>query len=156
MLNDRLFRWSPGIHGFLESSWAILMISQDRESLDPALHQVPSFQNILGFGSPGKNEGVLAAQSSIALWGLKGCSLSGSPVQGILQARMLEWVAIPFSRRSFQQRDWTQISCIAGRFFTFWATRDASRQNVYPHTKEWNLTFILYYEQNSTQNGLKT
>ena len=39
-------------------------------------------------------------------------------VHGILQARILKWVAIPFSRGSSQPRDWTQVSCIAGRFFT--------------------------------------
>ena len=41
----------------------------------------------------------------------------GSSVHGILQARILEWVAIPFSRGSSQPRDQTQI-CIAGRFFS--------------------------------------
>ena len=45
-------------------------------------------------------------------------------VNGILQARILEWVAIPFSRGSSQPRDWTQVSHIAGRFFTSWATRE--------------------------------
>ena len=39
-------------------------------------------------------------------------------VHGILQARILEWVAFPFSRGSSQSRDWTQVSCIAGGFFT--------------------------------------
>ena len=43
------------------------------------------------------------------------------PVHGILQARILEWVAIPFSRVSSQPRGWTRISHIAGRFFTIWA-----------------------------------
>ena len=42
---------------------------------------------------------------------------------GILQARILEWVATPSSRVSSQPRDQTQVSCIAGGFFTFWATR---------------------------------
>ena len=46
-------------------------------------------------------------------------------VHGILQARILEWVAFPFSRGSSQPRDQTQVSCIAGRFFTSWATREA-------------------------------
>ena len=46
-------------------------------------------------------------------------------VHGILQARILEWVAFPFSRGSSQPRDWTQVSCIAGEFFTSWATRKA-------------------------------
>ena len=53
------------------------------------------------------------------------CSLPGSSVHGILQARILEWVAIFSSGRSFQPRDWTQVSCIAGRLFTIWATREA-------------------------------
>ena len=46
------------------------------------------------------------------------CSLPSSSVHGILQARILEWVAIPFSRGSSQPSDQTQVSCTAGRFFT--------------------------------------
>ena len=49
----------------------------------------------------------------------------GFSVRGILQTRILEWVAIPFSRGSSWLRDQTQVSCIAGRFFTTWATREA-------------------------------
>ena len=48
-------------------------------------------------------------------------------VHGILQARILEWLAFPFSRGPSQPRDWTQVSCIAGEFFTSWATREAPR-----------------------------
>ena len=48
-------------------------------------------------------------------------------VYGILQARILEWVAIPFSRESSQPRDQTRVSCIAGRFFTIWAKRKAQK-----------------------------
>ena len=46
------------------------------------------------------------------------CSPPGSSVYGILQARILEWVAISFSRASSWFRDWTQVSCLAGGFFT--------------------------------------
>ena len=53
-----------------------------------------------------------------------GYSLPGSSVHGILQERILEWVAIPFSGGSSQLRDQTQI-CRAGRFFTLCATRKA-------------------------------
>ena len=53
------------------------------------------------------------------------CSPPGSSVHGILQARMLEWIAIAFSRGSFRPRDRTQVSCIAGRCFNLWATREA-------------------------------
>ena len=52
------------------------------------------------------------------------CSPPGSSVHGILQARILEWVAIPFSRGSSWPRGQTQVSCIAERFFTDWATRE--------------------------------
>ena len=51
------------------------------------------------------------------------CSPPGSSVHGSLQAGILEWVAIPFSRGSSWPRDWTQVSWIVGRFFTVWATR---------------------------------
>ena len=54
-----------------------------------------------------------------------GCSLPGSSIHGILQARILEWVAIPFSRASSQPRDGTQVSYIAGGFFIIWVTRGA-------------------------------
>ena len=50
-------------------------------------------------------------------------------VQGILQARILEWVAFPFSRGSSQPRDQTQVSHIAGGFFTSWATGEAQLSN---------------------------
>ena len=49
------------------------------------------------------------------------CSPPGSSVHGIVQARILEWIAISFSRGSSWPRDQTQVSCIAGRFFTIWA-----------------------------------
>ena len=59
------------------------------------------------------------AQLCLTLCNLMDCS----PLSmGILQARILEWIAIPFSRGSSQLRDWTQVSHIAGGFFTSWAT----------------------------------
>ena len=48
------------------------------------------------------------------------CSSPGSSVHGIFQARILEWVAISFSRGSFRPRDQTWVSCVAGRLFTIW------------------------------------
>ena len=58
------------------------------------------------------------------------CPTLGNPmdhrVHGILHARILEWVAFPFSRGSSQPRDRTQVSCITGKFFTSWATREAT------------------------------
>ena len=62
-------------------------------------------------------------------------------VHEILQARILEWVAVPFSRGFSQPRNWSQVSCVAGRFSTSWGTREAQK------TKN----FLLYscYEGNS-------
>ena len=53
------------------------------------------------------------------------CDPMDYTVHGILQARILESVAFPFSRGSLQPRDRTQVSCIAVRFFSSWATREA-------------------------------
>ena len=53
------------------------------------------------------------------------CSLPGSSVHGILQARIFEWVAIAFSRGSSWPRNRAQISCMAGRFFTVWSIKEA-------------------------------
>ena len=53
------------------------------------------------------------------------CSLPGFSVHGIFQARVLEWVAISFSRGSSRPRDRTQVSRIVGRHFTHWTTREA-------------------------------
>ena len=52
------------------------------------------------------------------------CRLPGSSIPGLLQAGILEWVAISFSRRSSQPRDRTWVSHISGRHFTIWATRE--------------------------------
>ena len=60
----------------------------------------------------------LAPQSRLALCDLVDCSLPGSPVSGILQARILEWVAMPSSRGSSRARNGTYVSCIALKFFT--------------------------------------
>ena len=61
----------------------------------------------------------------VAQWCPTLCDPMGYTVRGILQARILEWVAFPFSRGSSQPRDQTQVSRITGGFFTRWATREA-------------------------------
>ena len=74
-----------------------------------------------------KFPGVLCfiAQSCPTLCDLMDCSPPGSSVRGILQAQVLEWVGIPFSRGSSWPRNGTWVSCIVGRVFTGWATREA-------------------------------
>ena len=75
--------------------------------------------------------GVKESESEViqlcpTLWDTVDYSLPGSSIHGIFQARILEWVAISFSRGSSQPRDWTQVSHIRGRHCTVWATREVS------------------------------
>ena len=78
----------------------------------------------MNFSSENTNCSVLVAvmSDSVTPWTVA----HQAPLSmGILQARTLEWVAIPFSSKSFQSRDWTWVSYTADRFFTVWATREA-------------------------------
>ena len=86
------------------------------------------------FMTPESNQGLLhcrwilyklSYQRSPTLYDPRGCSLPGFSVHGILQARILEWVPMLLSRGSSQPGDRTQVSCIADRFFTNWATGEA-------------------------------
>ena len=79
---------------------------------------------------------VLVAQLCSTLCDPMDCNLRGSSVHGILQARTLEWTAIPFSRGSSWPRDQTQASCIAGRLFTVWATRPTLKQRILEAARE--------------------
>ena len=86
-----------------------------------------------------ESQRVSRSVMSNSLWP-HGLYLTGSLVHGILQARILEWVAIPFFRGSSHPRDKTQVSCVAGRLFTIWVTREALytldlvRTHIYPLT----------------------
>ena len=68
-----------------------------------------------------------------------GCCPPGSSVHVIFQARILEWVAMSFSRGSSWPRDQTQISCIAGRLFTVWATKEALGKELQVNNSPWIL-----------------
>ena len=72
------------------------------------------------------------AQSCLSLCDPLDCSLPGSSLHGIFQARILEWVAISFSKGSSPPRDQTWVFCVAGGFFTNWAIREA----------HWNLRLV--------------
>ena len=67
------------------------------------------------------------------------CSLPGSSAYGILQGRLLEWIAISFSRGSSWPSNQIWVFCIAGRLFTNWATREAPPPSPIPFkdTKDW-------------------
>ena len=67
---------------------------------------------------------VLVTQRCPTLCDPMDCNSSGTSVHGIIQARILEWVATSFSSESSKPRDWACVSCIAGGFFIIWATRE--------------------------------
>ena len=70
-------------------------------------------------------KGVKWSEVKITQLCLTLCDPMDYTVHGIFQTRILEWVAFPFYRGSFQPRDQTQVSWIMGRFFTSWTTREA-------------------------------
>ena len=90
------------------------------------------------------------AQSCPTLCDPMDCSPPGSSVHGILQARILEWVAISFSRGSSQPRDWTRVSCIAGRHFILWATRVITN-TLFQQPKRWLYIWTSPYGQYQNQ-----
>ena len=89
---------------------------------------------------------VLVTQSSPTLCDPKDCSPPGSSVHGILQARIVEWVIIPLSRGFSQPRDQSQVSHIAGRFFTIWVTQEA--RGIFPSIRQYSI------KQNGTQEPI--
>ena len=97
------------------------------------------FQQMLVSKCWKKSWKVLVAQLCQTFCDSMDCNLPGSSVHGIPQARILQWVAIPFSRRSSWPWDWTPVSCIAGRFFTIWATKVKVRvPQSCPIPQPWN------------------
>ena len=73
---------------------------------------------------------ALITQSCLLLCNPMDCSLPGSSIHGIFQTRILEWVAISFSRGSSWPRDQTQVFRTVGRRFTLWATREVLRLSL--------------------------
>ena len=93
------------------------------------------------------------AQSCPTLFDPMDCSLPGSSVHGIFQARVPKWVAIAFSRGSSRPRDQTQVFHIAGRHFTIWATREAPKNRVNRYNV-W-LVFPSYFAKSIWRSNVK-
>ena len=110
---------------------------KNREAWRAAVHGVAKSQTRLSDWTATTNSllelKVLAAQSWMTLCDPMSCDLPGPFVHGILQARILEWVAILFSRGSSWSRDQTWLSWIAGRFLTIWATGKSIRVSNSPY-----------------------
>ena len=81
---------------------------------------------------------MLCLVSRVWLFGTPWTIVHRAPLSmGILQVRILEWVAMPSSRGPSQPRDWTQVSHIAGGFFTVWATRETPKVFFFPLRFTW-------------------
>ena len=104
--------------------------------IEPIYPSIDCVNGVSKIGSPFKSKAfiylkifvkvkLLVTQSPLTLCDPMDYSLSNSSVHGTLQTRILEWVVIPFSRGSSQPRNRTWVSCVAGRFVTVSATREA-------------------------------
>ena len=94
----------------------------------------------------------LVTQLCLAVLRPHGCSPLGTSVHGILQARILEWVAIFFSRGSSWPRDRTWVSCIAGRRFTLWATREA---HICTYNPSLRISFPFQFSHSVVSDSLR-
>ena len=96
---------------------------------------------IIAFHKKASQGGSEVPLSCLTLCDPMDCSLPGSSVHGILHARIMEWVAISFSRGSSWPRDWTQVSRIVGRHFTVWATRE---ERALPKSASWPWPSLVF------------
>ena len=120
------------MHTKVEVEVSIHTHAHESESVDLYTHTKVKVKVLICTHSH-KSESEVA-QSCLTLCDPVDCSPPGSFIHGILQARILEWVATSFSRGSSRPRDRTQVSCIAGRHFNLWATREAMHTNQSPNT----------------------
>ena len=116
-----------------------------------SLMQCPEMVQSLVMCHSTKDTGVLVSQSCATLYSPIDCIQPGSSVHGILQARILEWIATPFSRGPSQPRDRNWVPYIAGRFFTVWTKgKPMTHWTQIIHTpcfnwmNKWNDSFIMY------------
>ena len=136
------------------ASAVLCLVTQSCLTLCNPTDYSPSGSSVHG-DSPSKNIGVgchAFLQGIFPTWGLNPglshcrqilyhLSLQGSP-------RILKWAAYPFSRRSSWPRNWTRISCIAGGFFTSWATRETHKcvcMYMYTHTYVYIYMYVYIY-----------
>ena len=124
-----VFYWQKTLNSSVSLQFGLCKSQPDTINIADKIGRVKDFRNSWKL-PPFPPQSVppvlcLVAQSCPTFCDLVDCSPPGSSAHGILQARMLEWVAMPSSTGSCQPRNWTQVSCIAGGPFTVWATREA-------------------------------
>ena len=124
--------WRAAVHGVVRSQTRLSDWTTTRKQKVPTQRFSSRLHNQddntghfwLQFPSPEKRK-VKVAQPCLTLCDPLDCSLPGSSIRGILQARILKWVAYPFSRGTSCPRNRNRVFCIAGGFFPSWATREA-------------------------------
>ena len=129
-------------------SWILLILHWGSQQLDICVSLHVSECNlfsayIAAIRSPLALNHLLKVKVKVAQLYLTLCNPMGYTVHGILQAKILEWVAFPFSTGSFQPRDWTQVSWIAGGFFNSWATREAQIISYFSYVSSICAHFLL-------------
>ena len=140
------------INSIKDKSRTIIEIDTEKHLiLLKTLNKLRSEGNFFNIIKESENEVV---QSCLTLWDPMDCSLPGSSVHGMPQARILEWVAISFSRRSSCPRGWTRVSGIVGRRFTIWATREVNIIKAF--TKNLGLASYLMIKPESFPLKIKT
>ena len=117
------------------------------------------YPNLSTFSISSTTSWVLVAQLCQTLCSTMDCSLSVSSVHGILLVGILEWVASPFSRGSFQPRIELVISWISGRYFMIWATRETHHsycklKSSNPSYYIFSFFFFLFFLQSSCHKGI--
>ena len=113
IFNQRVFEWI--------NEWMTWLFSGEKLNYERAFRVTPMKNFVQSLVKVKESE---VAQLCPTLCDPMDCSPPGSSIHGILQARVLEWVAISFSRWSSRPRDWTWVSRIVGRRFAIWATRE--------------------------------
>ena len=113
--------WWMGVAPLHMQTFTYLAAGPEQEDSPSLNHLFVAYPALCGFVSDLE---WVKSLSRVWLCNPMDCSLPGSSIHGIFQARVLEWVAISFSRGSSQPRDQTQVSHIIGKRLTIWATRE--------------------------------
>ena len=140
--------WPYGIFQARILKWVAISFSRDLPN--PGIEPAPLHHPQADSWPLSHQEGSvsLVTLSCLALGEPMDCSSPVFSVHGILQARILEGIVNPFFRGSFQPRDQTWVSCIAGRFFTIWATKSAPQCRYFPNYRRYqsgyHFSFLKY------------
>ena len=133
MPDDLRWSWCNNSRNIVHSKCNALELFWNCPLIPKSVEKLSSTKPVTGAKKVGDccSKCALVTQSCLTLCNSMNYSPLGSSVQGILQARILEWIEMPISRGSSWPRDWTQVSFTAGRFFTGWTTREEDDWDIF-------------------------